>query len=144
MIYRGLTFFNDFFLSLVRVQKPFCIDFCVSFSLFARNLSKDERGSFWAKKCRRDHLRSLWWSVKPVTIRRWHRSEGLKEDGEVWICVGLWKSMTDRHSHEGPSCWFIAVIIVLLPKFKRSLSIIEWRPSTTIVFGTVRHTCHWG
>ena len=38
--------FNAFFLSLVCVQKPFCIDFYVSLSLFAGNLSKDERGSF--------------------------------------------------------------------------------------------------
>ena len=38
--------FNAFSLSLVCVQKPFCINFYVSFSLFAGNLSKDERGSF--------------------------------------------------------------------------------------------------
>ena len=38
--------FNVFFLSLVCVQKPFCIDFYVSFSLFAGNLSKDERECF--------------------------------------------------------------------------------------------------
>ena len=37
---------NTFSLSLVCVQKPFCIDFYVSFSLFAENLFKDERGSF--------------------------------------------------------------------------------------------------
>ena len=38
--------FNTFSLNLECVQKPFCIDFYVSFSLFARNLSKDERISF--------------------------------------------------------------------------------------------------
>ena len=38
--------FNVFSLRLVCVQKPFCIDFYVSFSLFAGNLSKDERESF--------------------------------------------------------------------------------------------------
>ena len=38
--------FNVFSLSLVCVQKPFCIDFYVSFSLFAGNLSKDEHISF--------------------------------------------------------------------------------------------------
>ena len=38
--------FNDFSLSLVCVQKTYCIDFYVSFSLFAGNLSKDERESF--------------------------------------------------------------------------------------------------
>ena len=41
--------FNDFSLSLVYVQKPFCIDFYVSFSLFLGNLSEYERGSFWAR-----------------------------------------------------------------------------------------------
>ena len=51
--------FNAFSLSLVYLQKPFCIDFYASFSLFAGNLPKDERGSFLAKKCRRDNLQSL-------------------------------------------------------------------------------------
>ena len=41
--------FNAFSLSLVYVQKPFCIDFYVSFSLFAGNLSKDERRCFLAR-----------------------------------------------------------------------------------------------
>ena len=41
--------FSDFSLSLVCVQKSFCIDFYVSFSLFAGKLSKDECGSFWAR-----------------------------------------------------------------------------------------------
>ena len=38
--------FNAFSLNLVCVEKPFCIDFYVSFSLFGGNLSKDERGKF--------------------------------------------------------------------------------------------------
>ena len=38
--------FNAFSLRLVCVQKPFCMDFYVSFHLFAGNLSKDEHGSF--------------------------------------------------------------------------------------------------
>ena len=41
--------FNVFSLSLVYVQKTFCIDFNVNFSLFAGNLSKNERGSFLAR-----------------------------------------------------------------------------------------------
>ena len=40
------TIFNAFSLILVCVQKPFCIDFCVSFSLFSRNLSNDEHRCF--------------------------------------------------------------------------------------------------
>ena len=43
------SIFNVFSLSLVCVQKPFCIDFYVSFSLFAGNLSKDECGKFCAR-----------------------------------------------------------------------------------------------
>ena len=47
LITRGFTvFLMLFYLNLVCVQKPFCIDFYVSFFLFAGNLSKDERGSF--------------------------------------------------------------------------------------------------
>lgn len=38
--------FNAFSLSLLCVQKPFCIDFFLNFSLFVRNLSKDVRESF--------------------------------------------------------------------------------------------------
>ena len=38
--------FSAFSLSLVCVQKPFCINFYISFSLFSGNLSKDERESF--------------------------------------------------------------------------------------------------
>ena len=41
--------FNDFSLSLVCVQKPSCIDYNVSFPLFLGNLSKDKRGSFFAR-----------------------------------------------------------------------------------------------
>ena len=41
--------FNVFSLSLMCVQKPFCIDFYISFSLFAGNLFKDEIGSFSAR-----------------------------------------------------------------------------------------------
>ena len=45
---------------------------------------------FWAKKCRRDHLRSLWRSVGGSVVQL------LKEDGEVWPSVGLrslWRSI---------------------------------------------------
>ena len=59
---------------------------------------------FWAKNCRRDHLRSLWRSVVLVTVRRWQCSELLKEDGEVWPSVGLrslWRV------YNGPSCRFV-------------------------------------
>ena len=51
--------FNAFSLSLVCVQKPFCIDFCVSFSLFTGNLSKDELGNFEQEMQKSYHLRGL-------------------------------------------------------------------------------------
>ena len=38
--------FDAFSLNLVCIKKTFCIDLYVSFSLFARNQSKYERGKF--------------------------------------------------------------------------------------------------
>ena len=54
------------------VQKPFCFKFYVSFSLFARNLSKDERGSFCARNAEKLPPAEL---VTVCRARRWHRSE---------------------------------------------------------------------
>ena len=79
------------------VQKPFCIDFYVSFSLFARNLSKDERGSFWARNAKKLQPTEL------VTVRRAYDGlyfvivvKLLKEEGKsnhVW----------GYEVHDGPS-----------------------------------------
>ena len=96
--------FHVFSLSLVYVKMPFCINFYVSFFLFARNLSKYESGSFRAKKCRKDHLWSLWLSVGGIVVKL------MKDDGEVWLSVGLRKTMMDGHCPDGSSCWFIAMI----------------------------------
>ena len=68
--------FNAFSLSLMCVQKLFYIDFYVSFSLFAGNLSKDERRSFWARNAEKTTYRvyegpsSLWRSVGGIVVRR--------------------------------------------------------------------------
>ena len=48
--FRGI--FNAFSFCLVCLQKPFCIYYYVSFSLFAQNLFKDERGSFRARNAK--------------------------------------------------------------------------------------------
>ena len=40
---------------------------------------------FWAKKCKRDHLQSLWRSAVLVTVRRWQRSA---------TAEGRWTSLT--------------------------------------------------
>ena len=61
--------FNALSLSLVCVQKPFCIDFYVSVSLFARKLSKDECGSFCARNVENLPPTEL------VTVCWWHRRE---------------------------------------------------------------------
>ncbi|TMW80637.1 hypothetical protein EJD97_017530, partial [Solanum chilense] len=54
------------------------------------------------------------------TVRRWHRS-GAAEGrwGSLTKC-GVMESVTDRRSHDGPSCWFIMNIreIVPVPKFE--------------------------
>ena len=60
--------FNAFSLSLVYVQKPFCIDFYVSFFLFQR--------SFWARNAKEttdrayDGPSSLWRYVGGIVVRR--------------------------------------------------------------------------
>ena len=55
----------------------------------------------------------------------------LKEDGEVWPKCRITKFMTDHHSHDGSSHWFVMMIreVVQYPNSK-SLSVMERRPST--------------
>ncbi|TMW85619.1 hypothetical protein EJD97_022806, partial [Solanum chilense] len=67
----------------------------------------------------------------PVTVRRWHRSaaaEGIW--GSLTKC-GVTECVTDRRSHDGPSCWFVMKFreLVQYPNSK-SLSVLERRPST--------------
>ena len=70
---------------------------------------------FWAKNCRRDHLRSWWRSVMLVTVRRWQRSEVAEGRWEVWPSVGLrspWRSVV---SMNGPSCRFVMKFRKVVP-----------------------------
>ena len=91
-------------------QKTFCIKYYVSFTLFAGNLSKDERGSFWARNAEKYHLRSLWGSVVPVTVRRWHRSEAAEGRWGSLTKFGVTKCMINRRIYDSPSCWFVVMI----------------------------------
>ena len=122
--------FNAFSLSLVCVQKPFCINFYVSFSLFAGNLSKDERESFWARNAEKYHLRSLWRSFMAVMVRRWNRSEAAEGRWGSLTKCGVTKYMTDHHIHDSLSWWFVMKIreVVQYPNSK-SLSVMERRSS---------------
>ncbi|TMX05624.1 hypothetical protein EJD97_014009 [Solanum chilense] len=55
-----------------------------------------------------------------VTVRRWHRSEAAKGIWGSHSKCGVTECETDRHSHDGPSCWFIMKIreVVPVPKFQ--------------------------
>ena len=75
---------------------------------------------FWAKKCRRDHLRSLWWSVVLVTVRGWQRSAAAKGRwGSLTEC-GITKLVTVRRGYDGPSCRFVVMLreVILVPRFQ--------------------------
>ena len=89
--------------------------FYISFSLFAGNLSKDECGGFWAKKCRRDHLPSLWRSVMLVTVRRWQRSATTEGRWGSLTKCGVTESVTDRRVHDGQSCRFVMKFREVVP-----------------------------
>jgi len=99
----------------VCVQKPFCINFYARFSLFVENLSKDERGRFWARNIEKYHLRSLWRSVVAVTVRRWHHSEAAEERWGSLTKCWVTKCVTDRRSRDGLSCWFVVMIREVVP-----------------------------
>ena len=93
-------------------------------------MSKAESGDSERKKCRRDHLRSLWWSVVPVTVRRWQRREAVEGRwGNLTKC-GITKFVTVRHGYDGPSCRFV-VNITKWSQYpdSKSWSILKRRPS---------------
>ena len=70
---------------------------------------------FWAKKCRRDHLRSWWRSVVLVTVCRWQRSaEAEGRWGSLTKC-GITKLVTVRRGYDGPSCRFVVKFSELIP-----------------------------
>ena len=75
---------------------------------------------FWAKKCRRHHLRSLWRSVVLVTVRRWQRSVTAEGRWASLTKCGVTESMTVRRVYDGPSCRFVMKFreVVLVPIFE--------------------------
>ena len=93
----------------------FCANFYISFSLFCRKSVQSWMRRFWAKKCRRDHLRSLWRSVVLGTVCRWQRSAG----GEgIWASLtkcGVTKLVTVRRVYDGPSCRFVIKFREVIP-----------------------------
>ena len=86
---------------------------------------------FWAKKCRRDHLRSLWRSIVLVTVRRWQRREAAKERWGSLTKCGITKLVTVRCGYDGPSWRFVVKIreVIPVPRFQE-LKYFETRPST--------------
>ena len=101
---------------------------------------------FWAKKCRRDHLRSLWRSVVLVTVRRWQRSAATE---------GRWGSMTKcgvMKACDGLSCLWRSLLQVRhevqwsYPSSHIPRVEVFWNedPRWTVVPMTVRHTCRRG
>ena len=86
---------------------------------------------FWAKKCRRDHLRSLWRSVVLVTVRRWQHSAAAEGRWGSLTKCGVTKLVTVRRACDGPSCRFVMKFreVVQYPNSKSS-SVLKRRPST--------------
>ena len=70
---------------------------------------------FWAKKCRRYHLRSLWRSVMLVTVRKWQRSAAAEERWESLTKCGVMKLVTVRRVDDGPSCRFVMKFREVIP-----------------------------
>ena len=70
---------------------------------------------FWAKKWRRDHLRSLWQSVVLVTIRRWQRSAAAEGRWGSLTKCGITKLVTVRRGYDGPSCRFVMMFREVIP-----------------------------
>ena len=101
-------------------ESPFCANFDISFSLFCRTSVQSWMRRFWVKKCRRDHLRSLWRSVVLVTVRKWQRSA---------VAEGKWGSLTKcgdtylvtvRRVYDVPSCRCVLKFreVIPVPKFQ--------------------------
>ena len=70
---------------------------------------------FWAKKCRRDHLRSLWWSVVLVTVHRWQRSAATEERWVSLTKCGVTKLVTVCRVYNGLSCRFVMKFREVVP-----------------------------
>ena len=88
---------------------------------------------FWAKKCGRDHLRSLWRSVVLVTVCRWQHSAAAEGRWGSLTKCGVTKLLTVHRVYDGPSCKFI----ISSEKwsqypYSKSWSFLKWRPSTDL------------
>ena len=86
---------------------------------------------FWAKKCIRDHLWSLWQSVVLVTVHRWQRSAAAEGRWRILTKCGLTKVVTVRRVDDGPSYRFVMKFReVIQYSYSKSWSVVERRPST--------------
>ena len=70
---------------------------------------------FWAKKCRTDHLRSLWRSVLLATVRRWQRSVAAEERWGSLTKCGVTKLVTVHRVYDVPSCRFVIKYREVIP-----------------------------
>ncbi|TMW92644.1 hypothetical protein EJD97_012759 [Solanum chilense] len=66
-----------------------------------------------------------------VTVHRWHRSAAAEGRWGILKKCRVTECLTDRRSHDGPSCWFVMKIreVIQYPNSKSS-SVLERRPST--------------
>ena len=97
-----------------------CAKFNIIFSLFCRKSVQSWLWRFWAKKCRTDHLRSLWWSVVIVMVRRWQRSEAAEGRWGILTKCGVTKLVTVCRGYDGPSCKFVMKFreVISVPRFQ--------------------------
>ena len=75
---------------------------------------------FWAKKCRRDHLRRLWRSVVLVTVRRWQRSKAAEGRWGSLTKCGVTKLVTVRRVYDRTSSKVLMKFreVILVPIFQ--------------------------
>ena len=88
--------------------------FFIEVSLYLQEICP-KMNRFWAKKCRRDHLRSLWRSVVLVIVRRWQRSAAAEGRWRSLTKCGVTESMTVCRVYDGPSCRFIMKFREVVP-----------------------------
>ena len=70
---------------------------------------------FWAMKWRRDHLKSLWWSIVLVTVHRWQRTAAAEGRWGSLTMYGVTESVSDRRSHDCLFCKFIMKFREVVP-----------------------------
>ncbi|TMW99964.1 hypothetical protein EJD97_001606 [Solanum chilense] len=65
-----------------------------------------------------------------VTVRSCQRSAAFEERWRSLTKCGVTENVTDRRSHDGPSCRFVMKIreVAQYP-YSKSSSALEWRPS---------------